>query len=173
MNKSHILIFRGIHFADLAAEFQIFAREQPRQVYSDIPKRFESVDQWPEMTNLRCWECDQLPDSYPRFIPINLKDNSCDVYGNFCSWNCAVAYANKCFPVENRWDIMQAICIVESKFSGVRRAKIPPSPPKTLMKAYCGNEGISLREWRELVAKVDQEQSIYVNEYNNDLRNIK
>src|SRR5271170_3231805 len=99
--KTNLLILRGVYIKDFSPIDFIYDKNSKRElkiesdtVYTEIPKKFISVATWPQFSNLKCWNCDQLPDSYPCFIPINLElDNKsndiCDVYGHFDNWNCA------------------------------------------------------------------------------------
>jgi hypothetical protein len=168
LRKINLLICRGVYLADIMTTNNIydhkssFGKNDADIVYVSIPKQFKHCQKWPTCSNLKCWSCDQLPISYPKFIPINPeKDNEgndiCDTYGHFCEWNCAVRYVIKEFPKEQCWDALEAICLFESKFSGKRREKIMAAPSKTLMKPYCGNGGISLKQWREELEKLNND----------------
>jgi hypothetical protein len=133
--------------------------------YSKIPTRFEGAATWPTFTNLKCWECDQLPAAYPAFLPVNpeKKDGhyECDVVGNFCCWNCAARYAGRELTKDKLWDSLKCICIFEAEFTGSRaREKIMPAPPKTLMRPYCGNRGITAAEWRERVNQLNADYNM-------------
>lgn len=174
LKKTNILILRGVYPKDFAPVDNIYEKTnpdvdrskiEPAIVYTDMPKKFTSVATWPRFSNLKCCECDQLPTSYPKFIPQNPeKDNAgediCDVFGHFCEWNCAVRFAQKEFPKEQQPDILQYICLFESKFSGKRKEKIMPCPRKTEMKAYCGNNGITPKQWREKLDAINNDYSL-------------
>lgn len=154
--KPELLLLKGVYLKNLIETVSDMPKDHliDDQIYSDIPKRFLSIEQWPSNTNLKCWSCDQIPLSYPKFIPMNPINNSdgqltCDVIGNFCEWNCAVRYILKELPQENQWDNLHLLTLVESKFSGAVKEKIPPSPTKTIMKCYCGNKGLTNKQWRD------------------------
>lgn len=66
--------------------------------YSKLPSIFENENDWPEKTNLLCWNCSLNFDSMPIFIPkviepIIFKNKtgkySMGVFGVFCSFGCA------------------------------------------------------------------------------------
>lgn len=134
-------------------------------IYTETPKKFLSVEQWPQFSNLRCWECGLVLTSYPRFIPKNPDRDAngsdiCDVEGVFNTWNCVVGYVYKNYPQEQRWDILEAILIFEAKFSGKRKVKIMPNPPKTLMKDYCGESGITPKQYMEKIENLNQDYDL-------------
>lgn len=173
--KVNLLILRGVYLKDLdtpedtpsiqcGANKQHTGADAPAE-YTEIPKRFTCVKNWPISSNLKCWSCDLLPPSYPKFIPLNPEkgeDNrdECDTYGNFCEWNCAVEYVRKEFPPDQHWDILEDICLFESKFSGQRKEKIVPAPPKIRMAMYCGKHGLTPKEWREELHRLNNEYSV-------------
>lgn len=166
----NLLILRGVFAKDFAMN-PVNTSSRPTEsgteqsiIYTEIPKRFTSVETWPTFSNLLCWNCSLLPLSYPRFVPLNPekdKDDKdvCDTHGNFCEWNCVVRYTIKEFP-DQKWDILEAICLFESKFSGKRKKKIMPAPSKTKMAAYCGKDGLSPKQWREQVVKLNNEYAL-------------
>jgi len=149
----NFLILRGVFPGD-------FNTTTPKKVtpvetiYTEIPKTFTGVANWPTSSNLKCWECDQMPDSYPKFIPqyptMNQSGDTCSVFGHFDEWSCAVRYVRREFPAMQQWDTLKILCIFESKFSGKLKNALPEAPPKTLMKAYCGSGGITLQEFKAL-----------------------
>lgn len=172
--KTNLLILRGVYPKDFASNVihdNILTASKlvdtiiVPTAYTEIPKKFVTVDAWPQFSNLKCWECDQLPTTFPKFIPMNPekdKDGNdiCDVHGHFCEWNCAVRYVTKEFPKDQQWDALQAICLFESKFSGIRRVKIVAAISKTCMKQYCGNSGMTSKQFREVNTKLDSDYSI-------------
>ena len=123
--KTSLLILRGVYAKDFSPIDSIYDKNSKREfkvepdtVYTEMPKKFTDVESWPQFSNLKCWNCDQLPDSYPRFIPMNLESgiagsDICDVYGHFDKWNCAVNHVIKEFPKDQQWDALRAISIIE------------------------------------------------------------
>lgn len=171
--RSNFLILRGVTPSDFSSDIifnkpETAIKFEPTISYTNMPKRFITPDQWPKSSNLRCWYCDQTPISYPRFIPSNPvlcngstgDSDSCDAYGHFCEWNCAIRYIYMEFPKEQQWDAIQLISLFESKFSLRRREKILPCPPKTLMKVYCGSEGITPGQWRDKLVSLNNEYDL-------------
>jgi hypothetical protein len=137
---------------------------QTTEMLIEMPKKFIGVDSWIKFSNLKCWECDLLPVSYPTFIPANpertLNGPICDVVGHFCIWNCAVRYVMREYPKEQQPDILESIALFESLFTGIRRQIIKPSPPKTKRREYCGKNGITVAQWREELAQLNTEYSL-------------
>ena len=137
-------------------------------VYGSVPKRFTTAAEWPKFSNLKCWECDLFPESYPKFIPLNPEVDGygrdvCDSYGNFDEWECAAKWVAEKFSPTQRKDILDAMRIFESKFTGKTRQKIPAAPSKTLMKAYCGELGLTEAQYKEKRTKIreDYSSSVY------------
>lgn len=46
----------------------------------------------PKNNNLSCWWCDHPFDNIPVYIPDSYKEGNYYVFGNFCSFNCALRY---------------------------------------------------------------------------------
>lgn len=165
--KTNLLVIRGVRAKDLSGSRQVEARAKgsAADIYTVIPKMFTSPRDWPQASNLRCWNCDQLPLSYPKFVPDNLRRNPagniiCDTVGNFCEWNCVVRYIITEIPSDRRTDLLDSVCIIEHLFSGVRKVVIPPAPPKTLMQSYSGRTGLTPAEWRRRLAEINNRYSL-------------
>ena len=167
--RTNLLIIKNLHPDDFLSKRIIEKKETPQQiaeVYTEVPKRFTSVETWPQFSNLKCWVCSRLPDSYPKFIPIyperseRNNTDSCDPYGNFDTWNCAVRYIERELPESQRPDLMRLTCLFESKFTGRRREKIMPAPTPALMKDYCGNNGISQLEYQQMIDRLNQDYDL-------------
>jgi hypothetical protein len=161
------LILKGVYPEDFAQNDSIYEKTavvpiEKKTIYTEIPKKFTSVETWPQFSNLKCWCCDLPINGYPRFIPQNMErdvnnNDICDVLGNFHEWNCAVKYVLSEFPKEQQWDALQSICLFESKFSLRKREKIMPSPSKVIMKEYCGSSGITQKQYREKIIALNAE----------------
>jgi hypothetical protein len=170
IKRSNFLVFRGVFPQDFlksrtnTAEITT-AKKEPTIEYSEIPKKFISVESWPKSTNLLCWSCSRSFTNPPAFIPTNPKiDNEnrdvCDVIGNFCRWSCASRYVKEVLPEPMRYDHNKYICLFESKFTDVRREIVKPSPPKTEMQAYCGKNGLTPKQWIAKADSIDRDYSI-------------
>jgi hypothetical protein len=156
----NLLTIKGVSPADLSVS--VAPRPTYRiAVYTQIPPMFQSVDAWPKMSNRKCWTCDLVPSDYPKFVPMNPTYKhgqlSYDAHGHFNTWNCAVEYVMTKIPQNNRGDILSYIYDIAGLFSGKPRAKILPAPPKTLMRAYCGDSGLSPEEYMEKIDELNAE----------------
>jgi hypothetical protein len=174
IKRTNLLILRGVYPKDFAPVDGIYDKSaveiekkviEPAMVYTEIPKKFTSVESWPQFSNLKCWSCDQLPTSYPKFIPTypeKDKDGNdiCTPYGHFHEWNCATRFIEKEFPREQQWDALELVDLFESKFSGKRRRKIPSAPSKTLMNAYCGKDGITPKQYNKMIEQLNSDYDI-------------
>lgn len=169
--KTNLLILRGVFPGDFTTDVfhekkTVLKEKIPESdiVYTEIPKKFTGVKSWITFSNLHCWECGLVPSGYPRFIPLHPErsggEDTCDVYGHFCEWNCAVAFATKEFSRERQPDILNTILLFESKFSGQRKKKIMPCPPKTEMKQYCGNKGLTVEQWKSKLVQLNSDYNL-------------
>lgn len=151
--RANILVLAGIYASDFDVAPDVPLEPEPE--YNEIPKKFTSVESWPKSTNLKCWSCDLIPRAAPSFIPQNpeIVDGKevCDVLGNFCHSGCAAEYIYTKMPSFQHWDLIELLGRFECQFTGVRRAIIPRGPDKTEMKAYCGNRGLTVKQWLDKV----------------------
>ncbi len=174
---NNIVIFKGVFYNDLlqtdkkrltTREFIESLKIESIQTYSSIPKKFTSVEDWPKMTNLHCWNCDRTFSSYPKFIPKNPEtiyingklETHWDPEGNFCEWNCVIDWIRSRLPQNRQWDAEQDTCTVAGKFSHKKIVRIMPSPQKTMMKHYCGENGISEKQYQELINRLNTDYDL-------------
>jgi hypothetical protein len=154
--KFNVIIIKGIKLADIKKIDKVKQFVEDDITYSIIPRNFTSVDSWVKYTNLLCWHCDKIIADYPRFIPKNPAivngEDVCEVYGNFHTWECALAYARKELPKESYWDTMISIKIFAQKFA--YNDNIIPAPNKTIMKQYCGDVGITSEQYDKLIFRL-------------------
>ena len=62
--------------------------------FGKLPKVFTNFESWPKKINLNCWSCHSSIKSVPVFIPNIENKKEIEVYGCFCSFNCAQLYVN-------------------------------------------------------------------------------
>lgn len=156
-NRKILLVFRGVRLEDISAENIRRPRAAVKPIehasnLDSIPLKFISTELWPKSSSLLCWHCENLPDTYPRFIPTNptidrLGRINCDPVGNYCNWNCAAADISVRLSVDDRADAHNNLCAFEALFTGVRRVKIPAAPLKVLLQKYSGSSGITREQW--------------------------
>lgn len=107
MKNPKILFLKGVFLKDYVSIEDKFEEdllkfgedsytEIPFENFDKIPKYFETLDKWQKTTNLCCWECAKHFSNIPVFIPRNIisHDNiqKIEVFGNFCSFPCAMRY---------------------------------------------------------------------------------
>jgi len=136
------------------------------QTFSEIPKRFTGVSNWPKSTNLLCWECGFQFTSYPKFVPINPcrgenGEDECDVEGNFCEWSCVLREIKTQYPPNQQSDLIAFVDIFRAKWPSEPKRKLFPGPRKTKMKIYCGNQGLTTEQWKAEVAEINLKYPIH------------
>ena len=120
---------------------------------------------WEKIKNLRyklhnndvdkrsaCFWCTEPFDNPPIHIPKNQKNNVTEVYGCFCSPECAVAYLKK-EPLDSSvlWERYAMLNNIYSKiYNYTNNIKPAPCPYYTLEKFY-GN--MSIEEYRKILNK--------------------
>jgi hypothetical protein len=82
------------------------------------------------------------------------------VLGHFDKWICAASYIMTHFTADKRADLMQALCIVEAHYSGKRKRCIAACIPKTKLKEYCGNNGMTRAERDLLNEQLEAETAL-------------
>jgi hypothetical protein len=178
---NNIITIHGIFLKDLnnlieikqpktisPSDFAECIRSNSYTTYSSIPKKYVQPKDWPKMTDIKCWNCDRNFNKYPKFIPINpqfefvsgVQIVTWEPHGNFCEWNCAVAYLEKEFSKDLIKNIKDSLFKIASEFSGKKILTIIPSPSKTIMKQYCGNNGITERQYQDLIDKLNTDYDL-------------
>jgi len=153
--KTAILIIRGISLNEILTIDVKPVKQVMEYNYSDIPRKFTSVKEWPTFTNILCWYCSLSITGYPKFVPKNpsiIKGQPvCETIGHFCHWSCAISYALIKYDTEKFWDVEKMIIIFANLFNDFKYQCIPEAPDFTKMKAYSGNDGMSVSEYQELM----------------------
>ena len=171
--RSNLLVLKGLRIEDFAEKISIYdqkAAVTPSvQSHTEIPSVFTSAQEWSKIfSNRLCWMCGLPPTSYPKFIPENPRvergEDVCTVNTHFCEWTCVARYVHREYTPDRVADVMQTVCLFESKFSGRLREVIPQALPHTLMKPYCGDSGLTPAQYREKNAAIFRD---------NDLSTIK
>lgn len=166
-SRSNLLVLCGLTLKDFTRLDSIYDAnavtkpvESAQTVYTELPTKFVSATEWMKLfSNRKCWECDLTPTSYPKFVPenptIESGEDVCDVHSHFCEWTCVVAYVMKNYPKDKISGVLKTVSLFESKFSGRYRERIPASLPKTIMKPYCGNSGLTAKQYQEKNAAIN------------------
>jgi hypothetical protein len=161
--RTQLLVFKGIFPEEFTTEIIMTPVYTSTDIsYTVLPTRYTGIESWPQKSNLRCWNCDLIPLSAPRFIPVNSElalngKKICDRVGHFCMANCAVSYVVEHYPAHLHRHLARTIAIFEEDFDGKAHEEIYPAPPKTLMTPYRGDTGLSILQWRQLVNEMNRE----------------
>lgn len=169
--KPNILILPGIREEDLESDDDIFNSkftegleeiETTNVFYESLPDMFYSLEQWPESTNLHCWTCDLQFVGRPWFIPERIYDqggklSAIKPKGCFHSPNCAQSYIDKNYSGLEHDDKTSGLLLIYKIFTGKSIRVIKPSYPKTLMRKYIGQNGISSEEYIQKNARINRD----------------
>jgi hypothetical protein len=161
IRSNNILIIRGITVDEVREHVNKKVTQVEDQEIDtfNLPSTFTTLDKWPRITTLMCWECAESIDDIPCFIPHNPAVNSSGekVYkalGAFCSWNCVAKYASTRYGDTEKWEIDRNIKKIIKIYTGTEPAIVLPSPDKTIMKKYCGNRGLTVAEYKEKIREL-------------------
>jgi hypothetical protein len=106
----------------------------------NILKDFEEKNknkEWPSNTSICCYWCCHRFDNAPYGIPINFQNNNYNVYGCFCSLECASAYNfknNEC--VDQMWERYNLMNMLYRKLNIGKIIK--PAPDRIALKIFGG-----------------------------------
>ena len=133
-------------------------------IYDEIPGFFTTLEDYIVTTNLLCWYCDRSFTKRPIFISPTIRENcnipEYEVYGNFCSFNCAFSYidCNYCGYINEKLkDRLHCICKI---FTGHPGVIISPAIPKTIMRQYGGDKSID--EYTKMMNDINPEKVKYI-----------
>lgn len=106
----------------------------------DVLKDFEQKNknnEWPSNTSIACYWCCHKFNNAPFGIPVSYNNNNFDVFGCFCSLECAAAYNFKCNScIDEVWERYNLINLLGRRL-GVGRI-IKPAPDKMTLKMFGG-----------------------------------
>lgn len=158
----NVLIFNSVFLADLMSNDDLFinkytqaldnsAKPVDTKVYTKLPDVFTTLNNWPQNTNLACWNCDRRFKTRPHISITSIAASSGSYKyardGVFCSPNCVEAYHLMHFKGQELDDRKKFYRIWFRECFGKDLFVILPSPPKTIMKKYCGDTGLSDEEY--------------------------
>lgn len=106
----------------------------------NLLKDFEEknkVNEWPSNTSICCYWCCHKFDNAPFGIPVNFANNKFDVFGCFCSLECASAYNFKMHDnIDEMWERFNLINLLSRRLNLGRLVK--PSPDRLALKMFGG-----------------------------------
>lgn len=110
------------------------------------------------LSNIKCFWCCYSFDTNAIYIPLSYKDNHFDVYGNFCSFSCALSYNRKHTDIENMNYRHSLIHLLKSKTLAKRKVEeITFAPDPSLLIDFGGN--LTISDFRKLT---DQKKNINI-----------
>ena len=98
-------------------------------------------NEWPINTSISCYWCVHRFDNSPFGIPINFKNETFEVFGCFCSLECAAAYNfNENNSQDEMWERYQLLNMMSRRMK--LGSVIKPAPPRLALKIFGGNMDI-------------------------------
>jgi hypothetical protein len=99
------------------------------------------VNEWPSDTSICCYWCCHRFNNAPFGIPVNFANGSFNVFGCFCSLECAAAYNFKTSDnVDEMWERYNLINLLSRKCTLANRVK--PAPDRLSLKMFGGHMDI-------------------------------
>lgn len=117
-----------------------------------------------EKTKNACWWCTYNFENYPCFIPEKYNDGKFYVFGNFCSYNCALAYVLK----DDDYKVANRVSLIKRLYSELYETSEPlfPSPPRELLNKFGGP--MTIEEYKNERLKLELKE--YKMKFNNILQ---
>lgn len=176
-SQSGIIILRGVfknYLCKNIVRTAAPAADAATASITPLPRKFTTVDSWPRESSLQCWWCDLVGSDYPKFVPLGARieyisadfldptdesgrviaTETAEPHGNFCTWNCVVAYILEKYPQEQSWDLIESVKRIECLFSDHKKFQILPSPPRTERREFCGSGGLTIAEYKDAINKL-------------------
>lgn len=129
----------------------LFCHPQARKTSFHEFKLSSKTSNWLDKTDILCWHCAHKFSNSPVYIPANIVPNSSDsytfdVYGNFCSFACALTY----LTVNSTFDSNRQILLLNKLAVDVYELNLPihPAPPSICLTAFGGH--MDINEFRKI-----------------------
>jgi hypothetical protein len=138
--------------------------ESPNDIYIQTIKRtkiheimYEFINasdnnEWPMQTNVACFWCCHKFSNMPIGIPNRLVKKKFNLWGCFCSYNCAAAYIfyNK---IPNMWEKYALLNLFYAKVNKCKSVKIKLAPPRESLQMFGGT--MQINEFRTASLKTN------------------
>lgn len=106
----------------------------------DLLKDFEEKNknnEWPSNTTIHCYWCCSKFDNAPFGIPVNFDNDNFDVYGCFCSLECATAFNFKTnHNIDEMWERYNLINLLSHRIG--YKVQVKPAPDRLSLKQFGG-----------------------------------
>ena len=103
---------------------------------------------WPERTDVCCWWCCHGFDTVPVCVPslYSLEKRRFEVFGIFCSWNCAKAYVQSNYSSDSSEQLMW-MRILAHEYFGCNVDQLRAAPPRIFLRMFGGH--LSIEDFRQ------------------------
>lgn len=118
------------------------SQDDPKRMLKviDLLKDFEEKNknnEWPSNTTIHCYWCCCKFDNAPFGIPINFAKDNFEVYGCFCSLECAAAFNFKNnHNIDEMWERYNLINLLSRRLGYKKQVK--PAPDRLALKIFGG-----------------------------------
>lgn len=101
---------------------------------------------WPSSTSIYCWWCCHSFECAPCALPYRYINNIFEVYGVFCSPECAAAYNFDNYEGEDIWERYSLLNFLYRKIYNDKNVKIKLAAPRQVLKIFGGS--LSIKDFR-------------------------
>jgi hypothetical protein len=106
----------------------------------------KTTQQLPTETTVGCFWCCESFEGCPCVIPMRIVENTWNVYGNFCTPQCAMAYLlSEILDTHTRWE---RIALLNRLYGAEMNGRIYPAPSRETLVRFGG--AISTEEMRSI-----------------------
>ena len=102
------------------------------------------ISEWPQRTDICCWWCCHRFECVPVCVPAlySLEKRLFEVFGVFCSWNCAKAYVQSGYSSDSSEQLMWMRILAHEVFK-CNIDELNAAPPRIFLKMFGGHLDIS------------------------------
>lgn len=129
----------------------------------DIMIQYQYCNQtreWPKATNYHCYWCCHSFTTIPCFIPMSYKNDIYKVYGNFCSFNCALSF-NYYSNHVNYGERSALIQDLYYRIYGFDAPKLTFAPDKQCLELFGGS--VSIEDYRASFTSINDYKLTFPN----------
>ena len=124
----------------------------PRKKFSSLLEEFSIANynnEYPETTEINCWWCSHPFDDVPVSLPHKYSNGRFNVYGVFCSYNCACSYnfADEDSHNDKVWERYSLLNLLYKKIHDCKVIKVKMAAPRQTLKKFGGP--LSIEEFRK------------------------
>lgn len=109
-------------------------------------KEASRTNTWPTSTSIYCWWCCHPFEGAPCALPYKYNESIFDVYGVFCSPECAAAYNFDNYEGEDIWERYSLLNFLYRKIYNDKNIKIKLAAPRQVLKIFGGT--LSIKDFR-------------------------